>query len=144
MLKTFSLIAVLPIVLAAQDSDIEAVKRMSAQLEQALTHADMATLNKMVADDFLRTPPGGSDTNKKEWLGLVQSGRLQYVAFEDSDVRYRAYGNTVIVNGVSNIHTRSSGGPERQTKLKLIWVWVKLGDDWRLAAVQGNQFAAAR
>jgi ketosteroid isomerase-like protein len=139
MIKTLGLVALFAAGLGAQDASIEAVKKASAQLEQALTHADMATLDKMVAEDFLRTPPGGRDTNKKEWLGLIQSGRLQYVVFEDSDERYRSYGDTVIVNLVSNIRTRSSGGPERQSKLKLIFVWVKLGGEWRLAAVQGNQ-----
>ncbi|MBZ5611823.1 MAG: nuclear transport factor 2 family protein [Acidobacteriia bacterium] len=142
MIKTLVLIALAAVALAAQDANIEAVKKAAAQLEQALTHADMATLEKMVTDDFIRTPPGGRDTNKKEWLGLVESKRLQYVAFEDSEERYRSYGDTVIVNIVSNIHTRSSGGPERESTLKLIWVWVKLDGQWRLAAVQGNQVTA--
>ncbi len=137
MIKTWIVLAALP--LAAQDANIDAVKQRASQLEQALTHADMATLEKMVTDDFIRTPPGGRDTNKKEWLGLVQSGRLQYVAFEDSEQRYRSYGDTVIVNAVSNIHARTSGGPERESKLKLIWVWVKQDGEWKLAAVQGNQ-----
>jgi ketosteroid isomerase-like protein len=139
MIKTLWLVTLLLAPLGAQDASIEAVKKAAAQLEQALTHADMATLEKLVTDDFLRTPPTGPDTNKKEWLGLVESKRLQYITFENSDVRYRAYGDTVIVNGHSNIHARSSGGPERESKLKLIWVWVKLGGEWRLAAVQGNQ-----
>jgi ketosteroid isomerase-like protein len=141
MIKTWIVLAALP--LAAQDANIDAVKQRASQLEQALTHADMATLDKMVTDDFLRTPPGGRDTNKKEWLGLVQSGRLQYVAFEDSEQRYRNYGDTVIVNVASNIHTRTSGGPERESKLKLIWVWVKQGGEWKLAAVQGSQVTTA-
>jgi len=138
MVKELGLIALAAIPLVGQDANIEAVRRMTQELEQALTHADMATLDKRVDDDFIRTPPGGRDTNKKEWLGLVQSGRLQYIAFEDSDVRLRSYGNTVVVNNVSNIHTRSSGGPERQGKLKLVWVWVKLDENWKLAGVEGT------
>jgi len=139
MVKTVGLAVLLALGAAGQDSEIEAVRKMAAQLEQALTHADMATLKRIVVDDFIRTPPGGRDTNKSEWLGLVETGRLTYVAFEDSDVKYRAYGNTVLMNDVSNIHTRSGNGPERQTKLKLLWVWVKQGGEWRLASVEGTQ-----
>jgi ketosteroid isomerase-like protein len=142
MIKALGLVALAAIPLVGQDANIEAVRRMTRELEQALTHADMTTLDKMVVDDFIRTPPGGRDTSKSEWLGLVQSGRLQYVAFEDSDVRFRSYGNTVVVNNVSNIHTRSSGGPERQGKLKLVWVWVKLDGQWKLAGVEGTQVTA--
>ena len=142
MLKAVFSIALAALPLVGQDANIEAVRRMTQELEQALTHADMATLDKMVDDDFIRTPPGGHDTNKKEWFGLVQSGRLQYLAFEDSDVRFRSYGNTVVVNNVSNIHTRSSGGPERQGKLKLVWVWVKLDGKWKLVGVEGTQVTA--
>jgi ketosteroid isomerase-like protein len=142
MIKVLGLIALFAVPLAAQDANVDAVRKMTQELERALTHADMAALEKIVTDDFIRTPPGGRDTNKKEWLGLVQSGRLQYVAFEDTEARFRSYGNTVVVNDVSNIHTRSSGGPERESKLKLIWVWVKLNGQWRLAGVQGNQMTA--
>jgi hypothetical protein len=95
----------------------------------------------MLTDDFLRTPPGGRDTNKAEWLGLIESGRLNYVAFEDSEDRYRVYGDTVVVNVLSNIHVRTNGR-EAETKLKLIWVWVRQNGQWRLAAVQGNQLAS--
>jgi hypothetical protein len=86
MVKALSLIALAVLPLVGQDANIEAVRRMTQDLEQALTHAAMSALDKMVHDDFIRTPPGGRDTNKKEWLGLIQSGRLQYVAFEDSDL----------------------------------------------------------
>ena len=67
MVKELGLIALAAIPLVGQDANIEAVRRMTQELEQALTHADMATLDKMVDDDFIRTPPGGRDTNKKEW-----------------------------------------------------------------------------
>ena len=142
MIRTLGSIALLAVPLAAQDADIDAVRKMALQLEDALTHRDMATLEKIVTEDFIRTPPGGRDTSKKEWLGLVESKQLQYVAFEDSDERFRAYGNTVIINNVSNIHVRSIGGSERELKLKLIWVWVKTDGHWKLAAVQGNQVTA--
>ena len=140
MTKTLGLAVLLSAALAAQDANIEAVRKISGELEQALTHADMAKLQRMVTDDFIRTPPGGRDTSKSEWLGLVESRRLNYVAFEDSEVKYRVYGgDTVVVNNLSNIHTRSGDGPERQTKLKLMWVWVKQNGDWRLAGVEGTQ-----
>jgi ketosteroid isomerase-like protein len=139
MIKTLGLAVLLVAPLAAQDASIDAVRKMVGELEQALTHADMTTLRRIVTDDFIRTPPGGKDTNKSEWLGLVESGRLNYVAFEDSEVKYRVYGDTVVVNDVSNIHTRGGDGPERATKLKLIWVWVRQDGQWRLAGVQGGQ-----
>jgi ketosteroid isomerase-like protein len=144
MLKALVLAALLAAPLAAQDSAIDAVRARAHQLEEALTHRDMATLEDIVTDDFLRTPPGGRDTNKQQWLGLVESKRLQYVAFEDSDERFRAYGDTVIINNVSNIHVRATDGAERELKLKLIWVWVKLDGKWKLAAVQGNQVTSAQ
>jgi ketosteroid isomerase-like protein len=132
--------ALLAIPLAGQ-SAIDEVRKRTAELEEAATHKDIATLGKMLTDDFLRTPPGGRDTNKAEWLGLIESGRLNYVKFEDSEEKYRAYGDTVLVNVLSNIHTRTNER-ENETKLKLIWVWVKQNGQWRLAAVQGNQITA--
>jgi ketosteroid isomerase-like protein len=132
------LIAVLALAASAQDANIDGVRKMARELERALIAADTGTLEKILTDDFLRRPPGGPDTNKREYLSLLSSGRLKYVAFQNVEEKFRSYPNTVLVEDVTDIRARGANGPERDTRLKLTWIWVKLDGQWRLAGVQGS------
>ena len=136
------LIAVLALAARAQDANIDAVRKMARELERALIAADTGTLEKILTDDFLRRPPGGPDTNKREYLSLLSSGRLKYVAFQNVEEQFRSYPNTVLVDDVTDIRARGANGPERETRLKLTWIWVQLDGRWRLAGVQGSQAPA--
>jgi len=138
MVKRMGLIAVLALAARAQDANIDAVRKMARELERALIAADTGTLENILTDDFVRRPPGGPDTNKREYLSLLSSGRLKYVAFQNIEEKFRSYPNTVLVDDVTDIRARGANGPERDTRLKLTWIWVKLDGQWRLAGVQGS------
>jgi len=142
MVKRMGLIAVLALAGRAQDANIDAVRKMARELERALIAADTGTLERILTDDFLRRPPGGPDTDKREYLSLLSSGRLKYVAFQNVEEKFRSYPNTVLVEDVTDIRARGANGPERETRLKLTWIWVQLDGQWRLAGVQGSQAPA--
>jgi len=142
MVKLLVLTALSAFVSAAQTADINAVRTLSRQLEQALIAADTAKLETILTDDFLRRPPGGRDTNKREYIALVGSGQLKYLAFENLEEKFRSYPNLVLVDDLTNIRARGANGPERNTKLKLTFIWVKLAGQWRLAGVQGSPVSA--
>ena len=128
--------------LYAQDSAADAVRARQGELEEALIHADVATLDKMLTADFLRTPPGGRDTDKAAYSRLVASGQLKYISFENSEQKFRAYGETVLVTELSHLHTRSGQRAETEITLRLLWVWVRRDGQWLLAAVQGTEVPA--
>ena len=124
-------------------SAADEVRARQGELEQALIHADVAKLDLMLTSDFNRTPPGGRDTDKTQYAELISSGRLRYLSFEDRDVKYRVYGDTVLVNMESHLRTRSGSNPEAETALKLIWVWVKRDGQWLVAGVEGTEVRPA-
>jgi ketosteroid isomerase-like protein len=98
-------------------------------------------MGRLLVDDFIRTPPSTPATTKAEWIGQIESGRLRYVSFEVQDSKYRAYGDTVLVNSVAKIRAKSANG-EADLTLRLLGVWVKQSGEWREAAVQGNPMPA--
>ena len=124
--------------LAAQ-TDVEAVRGAARELERTLVAADTGALERLLTEDFVRTPPGGRDTNKREYIALIASGQLKYLAFQNAEETYRAYPNTVLVNDLTDLRYRGATGPERSMRLKLLWVWVKQDGQWRVAGVQGTQ-----
>ena len=80
------------------DRAIDAVRARQQQLEKALVDADMAKLDEILTSDFIRTPPGGRDTDKAAYSAIIRSGQLKYISFEDREPKFRAYGDTVLVN----------------------------------------------
>jgi len=142
MTKVLGLAAILALQLTAQDPNAEAIRKKARELERALIAADTAAMQQMLTDDFLRTPPGGQDTDKAQYTSLIATGRLKYIAFDNLQEKVRAYANTVLINDLTDLRYRGATGPERSIRLKLLWVWVKQDGEWRLAAVQGNQVSA--
>jgi len=126
------------LVSAGSDSDaIAAVKKAEKAMQQALVEGDTKAMGKLLTDDFIRTPPSTPATTKAQWIGQLESGRLRYLSFEVQDAKYRAFGDTVLVNSVAKIRAKTSTG-EADLLLRLLGVWVKQNGEWREAAVQGN------
>ena len=107
------------------------------RLQKALVKGDTETLSKLLADDYLRTPPTTPNTTKTQYLDALRSGTLKYFSIEAKESHYRTYGDTVIVNSVSAIRVNING-QQRDEVLRLINVWIKQNGRWQLAAVQGN------
>jgi ketosteroid isomerase-like protein len=125
---------------AASDSEsIEAVKKGEATLRQSLMHRDTATLAKLMTQDFVRIPPSTPATPRAEYFSIIETGRLQYLSFEVDDAQFRAFGDTVIVQALVHLLTRSGDRPPAESRLRLLDVWVKQNGEWRLAVIQGNQ-----
>jgi ketosteroid isomerase-like protein len=147
MIKLIGFVGLFAAALSAQESsppeaNVDAVRKMARELEGALTTADTKALEGLLTDDFIRTPPGGQDTNKRQYIELLRSGGLKYVAFRNVEEKFRPYSGAVLVNQVTDLTYRTATGPERGIRLKLLWVWVQQGGRWRAAAVQGNEVPA--
>jgi ketosteroid isomerase-like protein len=121
---------------------VEAVKKVEREFREALLASDTEALGKMLADDFIRTPPTTPATTKPQWLELIRTGKQKYLAFETKEAKYRAYGDTVVVNAVVSLRVRRDAQEAMDLSLRLLQVWVKQGGRWLLVAIQGNQMPA--
>jgi ketosteroid isomerase-like protein len=118
---------------------VEAVKKTESEFREALLRSDTEALGKLLTEDFIRTPPTTPATTKSQWLELIRLGKQKYLAFVVKEARYRAYGDTVIVNAVVGLRVRRGNEEATDLNLRLLQVWVKLHGRWLLAAIQGNQ-----
>jgi hypothetical protein len=60
---------------------------------RALVDGDMATAERLHADDYQLITPGGGSLSKTEYLGAIAGGTLRYRRFEPSgDMRVRIWG----------------------------------------------------
>jgi hypothetical protein len=95
---------------------------------------DLATIDRLYADDFFSTNADGRVVDKAGWLDILRSGRFAVDEIRITDAKVRRYGSVAVVTGRS---TYVSGG-------RIAWdvrhtqVWADIGGQWRLTTWHGT------
>ena len=64
---------------------------------EALVHADVSRLDELHAADFELINPYGERSDKTEYLGQVETGRLDYTVWVAGDMAVRVYGTAAVL-----------------------------------------------
>lgn len=107
---------------------------------RALLERDLATLDTLLADDFLIVEVGtGLVHPRADFLAAVENGLVIFEAIEldPSQAIVREYGSTAIVVGRSAM---TIAGPEgsAQAASRYTHVFALEGEEWRLVSAQGT------
>ena len=72
---------------------------------------DLATIDRLYADDFLSTNADGRVVDKQGWLNILKAGLFPVDTITTDDFKVRRYSGTAIITGRSAYSTvaRSSG-----------------------------------
>lgn len=101
---------------------------------QAERDGDAATLDRLLADDFVGIGPVGFVLDKPTWLGRFQQG-LAYESLELDDVLVRRYGDSALVvahQHAAGKHADTPTPPDTRVSFSV----VTDGDHLRIAAIQ--------
>ncbi len=95
------------------------IRATERQRLQALVEADIATAERLHADDFQLITPVGAAMSKEEYLGAIGSGGLDYLVFEPaSEIAVRVYGEAAVIRYRSRLQVAVDGQD------------LGLGDNW--------------
>lgn len=122
--------------LAMRPSDRDAVFR---DLERELFAAhqrppDVATIERLYADDFFSTNADGRVVDKAGWMDLLRSGGFSVDEIRITDSKVRRYGAAAVVTGRSKYF---SGGVAAWD-VRHTQVWAEIDGLWRLTTWQGT------
>jgi len=131
-LGAFLLLAAAPFAFGAM-SDEAAVRAVLREWLDALARNDLATVERIVADDYVITAAGGKVMNKTEDLAELKSGEIKFVSAEASDVKVRLFGNTAVVIGAGK-YVVDSKGKRAEFRERFTDVYVKRGGRWQPVA----------
>jgi len=123
-----------------QKLEQEVLKVEETRLE-AFAKGDVATLDRIFADDFAYTNVNGENHTKEELIADVRSGNLKYTSMKHSDVHVRIYENTAVLTGKS-ASTYISGGKAGGAPRSYMNVYFKNNGQWRLVARQETPILA--
>ena len=118
----------------------QSIKAMTEQDRQAGLKGDVATLDKLLADDFITIRVNGATFTKAEVLENFKSGKLKYEAIEISDMKVRVYGDTALVNATANVKGHF-GATDLSGQYRSVRVWVKRKGQWQSVSFQVTRIA---
>jgi ketosteroid isomerase-like protein len=128
------LIAATVVVVRAQQSTQVAaenyIKLSEQQWAEASMKRDTATVERIVADDFVGVDPSGAYFRKADELADVGKNEGDYVSAKSEDVTVRFYGNAAVAQGSESWQKRSG---ERG---RYVWTdtWIRRNGKWQIVA----------
>ena len=81
--------------------DAETIRQLEQQLADAVVEGDVATFDRLFAEDFTHGSQSGRFRTKDEWMKGKQQGESAYVSFDSANLQVHVSGDTAVVTGSS-------------------------------------------
>lgn len=126
-----------------QSSAEQEILKLEKEWYDAFLGADIDTLNRIEADDFIvitrETPvPGGKKMQLAIIKGLNETAKKRMASMKRSlnQVKIRIYGDIIIVNGVQTQTSSNTTGEAQSWKSLYTGVWAKRDGRWQILNAQ--------
>jgi len=117
--------------------DATAVAALDTQYQAAVEKNDVATMDRILADDFVLVLGSGQTYTKADLLNEAQSGRMVYERQNDTQQKVRVWSDTAVVTAKLWLKGKNQGRPfEHQLWFSDIYVRTPAG--WRYVFGQAS------
>lgn len=123
--------------LAASADDQKAVAMLDTQYQAAVKANDAATMDRILADDFILVDGHGTISTKADLLNEAKSGRIHYEHQEELEQTVRVWGDTAVVTA-KLWGKGTDGGKPFEWKLWFSDTYVRTPKGWRYAFGQAS------
>lgn len=113
------------------------VAQLDADYQAAVEKGDVATMDKILADDFVLTTGQGKVFTKRDLIEESGSGRIVYERQDDSQRTVRVWGDTAVVTALLWAKGTEDGKPFEYR----VWfsdTYVRLPSGWRYVVGQSG------
>jgi ketosteroid isomerase-like protein len=114
-----------------------AVADLDTEYQAAVKKNDAATMDRILADDFILVTGSGKTYDKADLLAEARSGRFHYELQDDAEQKVRVYGDTAVITA----KLREKGTEEGIPFDKIVWfsdAYVRTRDGWRYVFGQSS------
>ena len=112
---------------------------LADQWAAAELSGDTASLEEILADDFVAVGPRGFVLSGGQWIARHESGSLKYRSFGLDEVEVRTYGDAAIVvcrQTAAGVYEDENGRYDIDESFRATLVFVRQREGWRLAGLQ--------
>jgi ketosteroid isomerase-like protein len=119
----------------AESADEAAVRKAIDDLTKAMTAADKAALEALVADQLSYGHSSGAVQDKADFVAVIAGKKTIYKSITLSDHKVAVVGNNAIARHTFAAEVEANGQAS-SPKIGVMQVWVKDGGGWKLLARQ--------
>lgn len=119
------------------DSDAVTIARLDTEYQGAVAKNDSATMERLLADDFVLVTGSGKTYTKTDLLQEARSGRFIYERQEDAAQKVRIWGDSAVITAKLRAKGTENGKPFDYT----VWftdTYVRTATGWRYAFAQSS------
>jgi ketosteroid isomerase-like protein len=117
--------------------DRQIVEALDVEYQTAVKQGDVATMDRILADDFVLVTGRGRVYTKQELLAEARAGTVTYEHQEDTNRTVRVWGNTAVITALLWEKGTNNGTPF-DYRLWFSDTYVKTGDGWRYVFGQSS------
>jgi ketosteroid isomerase-like protein len=121
----------------ASDRDIQEVERLERSFGEAITRADAAALDRLLADDFVGTNPLARVLDKKQTMAELASPDYELESLVNEDIQVRLF-RDVAVATARGIAKGRYKGQDASGQFRYTRIWVKRARRWQAVAAQAT------
>jgi ketosteroid isomerase-like protein len=119
------------------DDAAKQILELEKQWSVANVQKDIATLDRIMADDYIGIESVGMVANKAQEIADIRTGGVVVEAEQPTQMKVRLYGNTAVVTGHLSIRDRRDGKPGRH-EVVFTDVWIRRGGQWQVVNYQAT------
>jgi ketosteroid isomerase-like protein len=113
------------------------IAALDSQYQLAVKENDAATMDRILADDFILVTGSGKTYSKSDLLAEARSGRVQYGRQDDTDQTVRIWGDTAVITALLTEKGTDDGKPFDKT----VWfsdTYRRTREGWRYVFGQSS------
>jgi ketosteroid isomerase-like protein len=114
----------------ADDADVaREIERLEQQLVTAIEAKDLATYQKLVAEDYVAVGAAGEQT-RTQAMEAYRSGALSLPGLKIGDIKVHVYGDTAMISA-RTYGDRVEKGKTVPNRVRYMRIWMKREGTWR-------------
>jgi len=120
------------------------IDQLEEMWRKAVLNADSASLESLLADDYMAITASGTLQNKEQTLANLSSGRIHFNSLELSDRKVRFYGATALVTSQATVNaTKSEGEISGSFRYTRVYVRDPRGA-WKIVSFEASRIREPR
>ncbi len=115
----------------------EEILALERDIMAAIKNKDAATLEPMLADNFVYRTHFGAESDKGEFLKAIASFPVEIIALRGEELKVNVYGETAVLTGLQLAEAQPPEGKAEESVVAFTDVFVRREGRWLMVLVYG-------
>ena len=116
------------------------IESLEAQWRTAVLQNDVATVNRLLADDYLGINPNGTLETKADALALRRAGTMKISSIDPINIKVRVYGDTAVVTSQVQLEGHD-GERDISGRYHYTRVYSHRSGEWKVVSFEASRIA---